>query len=332
MKFLDYYRVLGVTKTTSSGDIKKAYRKLARRYHPDVNPSDQAAEKHFKEVNEAHEVLGDPEKRRRYDALGANWQHYDQIRGAGSHSSGVRSQPFGFPGGGTSVNWNIQGEGRSGNIGNMFGGVPFSDFFQTFSSGASPRNKHGRGRVNNPTKAHVLDLSLEHAFSGCLRRLSILLGGRTRSIEVRIPAGVTNGSRVRVPTPSRPGQRGSRPSDIFLRISISPHARFTLDGRDLRVDHTVPLTTAVLGGDIDLLTLRGKYLRLKLPEGTQPGQVFRLKGKGMPSLVADGRKGDLFVTIKVSIPKRSTGKVREHYESLAALEVENIQKKPRENS
>jgi len=329
MKFLDYYRVLGVTKTTSSGDIKKAYRKLARRYHPDVNPNDNAAEKHFKEINEAHEVLGDPEKRRRYDALGANWQHYDQIRGASSHDSGVRSQPFGFPAGGTRVNWNIQAERPNGN---MFGGAPFSDFFQTFFSGASPGNKQGRGSVNNPTKAHVLDLSLEHAFLGCSRRLSITLGGRTRSIEVRIPAGVTNGSRVRVPTPSRPEQRGFRPDDIFLRISISPHARFTLDGRDLRVDHTVSLTTAVLGGDIKFLTLRGKYLRLKIPEGTQPGQVFRLKEKGMPSLVADGRKGDLFVTIKVSIPKCSTGKVREHYESLAALEVDNIPKKPMKNS
>ncbi len=329
MEFLDYYRVLGVTKSTSPGDIKKAYRKLARRHHPDVNPGDQSAEKHFKEINEAHEVLGDPEKRRRYDALGANWQHYDQMRGAGSQPSGFHSQPSGFSGGGTTVNWNIQGERSGGDIGDIFQGAPFSDFFQTFFSGGRPENKHARGQVHNQARTHVLDLSLEHAFSGCARRLSINLGGDTRSIEVRIPAGVTNGSRVRVPAPRRPEKRKSQQGDIFLRVSISPHSRFTLDGRDLRVEHAIPITTAVLGGDVELMTLGGKNLRLKIPEGTQPGQVFRLKGKGMPTLVAHGDKGDLFVTVKVSIPKRLTGKLREHYESLAALEAKNSRKKGR---
>jgi len=331
MEFLDYYQVLGVTKTTSSGDIKKAYRKLARQHHPDVNPGNQASEKRFKEVNEAHEVLGDPEKRKRYDALGKNWQHYDRIRGAGSQRSGFRSQPFGFPSDNTREQWNVQGAGAGGNINDMFGNASFSDFFQTFFSGASPGNKDGRRHVNHSPESHVLSLSLEHAFTGCSRRLSIRLGGRTKSIEVRIPAGVTNGSRVRVPTPSQSGQRGSKPGHIFLRISITPHARFTLDGRDLRLHQTVPLTTAVLGGEIKLLALDGKYLRLLIPEGTQPGQVLRLKGKGMPSLVADGEKGDLFVTVKVVIPKRSSGKVREHYESLADLESKESQNKAREN-
>ena len=332
MEFLDYYRVLGVTRTTSSGEIKKAYRKLARRYHPDVNPGDQTAEKRFKEVNEAHEVLGDSEKRRKYDALGANWQNPDKARRAGSQASGFGYQPFGFPPGATSAQWSTQGGAPTGNVSDLFDGATFSDFFQTFFSGTSAANKHGRGRGKNPAKAPVLDLSLEHAFSGCLKRLSINLGGRTKNVEVRIPAGVTNGSRVRVATPKQIGQQMAQADDIFLRVSISAHARFTLHGRDLRVDHTVPVTTAVLGGEIKVLMLDGNHLRLRIPEGTQPGQVFRLKGKGMPSLAGHEKKGDLFVTVKVSIPKGSTGKAKEHYESLAALESKTRKKRTKEAS
>jgi DnaJ-class molecular chaperone len=323
MEFKDYYATLGVPKTASEKEIKQAFRKLARKYHPDVNPGDKAAEARFKEVNEANEVLGDPEKRKKYDELGANWKMYEQAQARGGPGAG---SPFGgqwtyAPGGG--------GGGfrpmTEDEVADMFGGddSPFSDFFRTFFGGAAAGGGERRGRSRTPRNEpgrdveHEIELDLEDALRGTVQRLGIQHDGHHRTVEVRIPAGVTDGSRVRV---SGEGQRGSgsAPSgDLYLRVRLRPHARFDRKGRDLYTRVRVPVTTAVLGGEVDIDTLAGKPLRLKIPPTTQNGQVFRLRGHGLPTTRKDEAGGDLYATVDVTLPQSLTDEERRHYEALA---------------
>src|SRR5213595_3225596 len=232
MDFKDYYSTLGVAKTASEKEIKQAYRKLARKHHPDVNPGDKAAESRFKEINEAYEVLGDPAKRKKYDELGANWRMYEQA-GAGQDAGG------GFPGGGA---WNVHfgGQGSQGGQGgfrtmtedemrDMFGDAdPFSDFFHTFFGGArseaGSRARGGRTRARQGRDVEQeIELGLEDAYHGTMRRLSIKHDGHARTVDVRIPAGVGEGSRVRVAGEGEPGSGGAQSGDLYLRIHISPH-------------------------------------------------------------------------------------------------------------
>lgn len=301
MEFKDYYEVLGVARDAKPEAVKAAYRKLARKWHPDVNPGDAAAEKRFKEINEAHEVLANPETRRKYDALGADWRRIEQRQAAGGNP--FAGNPFGFG--------DFQGGFRT--TGNPSG---FSDFFEQFFGGAhGPRTGGRRSRARDVES--VLELSLEHAFHGTTRRLSIDHGGRTRSVDVRIPAGVTDGASVRVPGEGEPGAAGAAAGNLLLRIRIAPHPRFTLRGRDLHVTVAVPVTTAVLGGEVDVNTLDGATVRLKVPAGTQPGQALRLRGRGLPA--AGGKAGDLLAAVQVAVPKHLTPAARSHYEALAAL-------------
>ena len=329
MEFRDYYKVLSVSKSATADEIKKAFRKLARTHHPDVNPGDQSAEKQFKEINEAHEVLGDPDKRRKYDELGANWQQYERAQTAGaSPFSGGGPFGFGEPGGGP---WHVNVGGGPGGfhtmseneVQDMFGKNPFSNFFQTFFSGGDGPGFAGRRRpaprrMRGRDVEHRLDLSLEQAFHGVTQRLSLKTGGRAHTVEVRIPAGVTDGSRVRVAGEGEPGT-GASTGDLYLRVRLRPHARFERRKRDLYVTAAVPVTSAVLGGHVEVPTLDGKSLRLRVPEQTQPGQVFRLKGKGMPSVRGSGR-GDLYATFQITLPGKLSAETRKHYEALAALE------------
>ena len=329
MEFRDYYKVLGVSKNAPADEIKKAFRKAARKHHPDVNPGDHSAEKRFKELNEAHEVLGDPDKRRKYDELGANWRQYEQVPAAGANPFGGGG-PFGFGGPGDGQ-WRVNVAGSPGGVHtmsqdevqDMFGENPFSDFFQTFFGGGEGAGVGGRPRRAPRRTAgrdveHRLDLSLEQAFHGVTQRLSLKSGGRARTVDVRIPAGVTDGSRVRVTGEGEPGS-GASAGDLYLRVRLKPHERFERKKRDLHVTTAVPVTTAVLGGHVDVPTLDGKSLRLKVPERTQPGQVFRLKGKGMPSVRRSGR-GDLYATVQISLPGKLSAETRKHYQALAALE------------
>jgi DnaJ-class molecular chaperone len=320
MEFKDYYATLGVPKTASEKEIKQAFRKLARKYHPDVNPGDKAAEARFKEVNEANEVLADPEKRKKYDELGANWKMYEQAQARGGAGAG---SPFGgqwtyAPGGG---GFRPMSEDE---VAEMFGGdeSPFSDFFRTFFGGAAPGSGQRRARApqREPGRdvEHEIELDLEDALRGTVQRLGIQHDGHHRTVEVRIPAGVTEGSRVRV---SGEGERGSgsAPSgDLYLRVRLRPHARFDRKGRDLYTKVRVPVTTAVLGGEVDVDTLAGKSLRLKIPPTTQNGQVFRLRGHGLPTTKADAAGGDLYATVDVALPQSLTDEERTHYEALAA--------------
>jgi DnaJ-class molecular chaperone len=337
MDFKDYYSTLGVAKTATEKEIKQAYRKLARKHHPDVNPGDKSAESRFKDLSEAYEVLGDPAKRKKYDELGANWRMYEQAgTGAGAGA------PYGSPGpqGGA---WNAGGGGPGGggfrtmteeDMREMFGDAdPFSDFFHTFFGGAAAggagddaggrRSRgaaRGRGaRAGRDVESEV-ELGLEDAFRGTTRRLSMTHDGQAKTVDVRIPAGVGDGSRVRIPGEGEQGAGGGKPGDLYLRVRLSPHPQFERKGRDLHTRVPVPLTTAVLGGEADVPTLSGKSLRLKIPPSTQNAQVFRLKGHGMPAVGKTDQAGDLYATVDVQLPRDLTSEQRGHFEALQKLE------------
>ena len=328
MEFKDYYQALGVKKTAAADEIKKAFRKLARKFHPDVNPGDRSAEARFKGINEAYEVLGDPEKRRKYDELGANWRMYEKAQSAGQSPFGA-GWPFGGGGPQDDVRWNVNVGGgphvmSEDEVREMFGEDPFSDFFKTFFSGGGgdfrAHHTHARRKRKGRNIEQTIELSLEQAFAGVTERLALKTGGRARTVEVRIPAGVTDGSRVRVVGEGAHGTAGGPPGDLYLRVRMKTHPVFELKGRDLHIRASVPVTTAVLGGEIEVPTLDGKSLRLKIPATTQQGQVFRLKGQGLPGLRRAAR-GDMYAAIQVALPERLSKEARSHYEAIAALDI-----------
>jgi len=329
MEFKDYYATLGVPKTASEKEIKQAFRKLARKLHPDVNPGDKAAEARFKEINEANEVLGDAGKRRKYDELGANWRMYEQQAAQGGAN----------PSGGGQWPGNMGGaRGQGGGFRTMtqeemeelFGDAnPFSDFFTTFfgaelggeaTAGARPGRAGTRAR-QRPGRdiEHELELSLDDAYHGTTRRLSLKHDGHARTVDVRIPAGVGDGSRVRVAGEGEPGVGGGSGGDLYLRVRLATHPLFERKGRDLYVKVPVPVTTAVLGGEAEVETLSGRPARLKIPPLTQNGQVFRLKGYGMPAVGKPDEKGDLYGRVEVQVPAQLSPEEREHYQALEKL-------------
>jgi DnaJ-class molecular chaperone len=318
MEFKDYYATLGVAKTASDKEIKQAFRKLARKYHPDVNPGDAAAEARFKDINEANEVLGDPEKRKKYDELGANWKLYEQAQARGGADSPFGGQWSYAPGGGGFRPMTEE------EVSEMFGGgeSPFSDFFRTFFGGAGPAGgRRGRARGTRTERGrdveHEIELDLEDALQGTVQRLGIQHDGHHRTVEVRIPAGVSDGSRVRVAGEGTRGSGSGASGDLYLRVRLRPHPRFERRGRDLYTRVRVPVTTAVLGGEVDVETLAGRSLRLKVPATTQNGQVFRLRGHGLPTTKADTVGGDLYATVEVALPQSLSDEERRHYEALA---------------
>jgi DnaJ-class molecular chaperone len=325
MEFKDYYAALGVAKSASDKEIKQAFRKLARKHHPDVNPGDKAAEAKFKEINEAYEVLGDSDKRKKYDELGANWRMYEQAQAAGG------ADPF-------RGQWNVNfGGGAQGGyrtmtpeeMQEMFGDQnPFSDFFNSFFGGGGFAEGPGPRRGARGARArqrqgrdieHEIDLSLEDAYQGSTRRLSLKHDGHSRTVDVRIPAGVGDGSRVRVAGEGEQGVGGAPSGDLYLRVRLAPHAVFERKGRDVYVRVPVSVTTAVLGGEVEVATLAGKTVRLRIPPTTQNGQVFRLKGYGMPAIGKPEEKGDAYARVEVQLPTQLSAEEREHYEALARL-------------
>ena len=324
MEFKDYYATLGVAKTATEKEIEQAYRKLARKFHPDVNPGDKTSEARFKSINEAYEVLGDPEKRRKYDELGANWRQYEQVQQQG--------QPGPFGDGA----WTVNAGGGEGGFRSMseeemhrlFGDQnPFSDFFQTFFGGAAPETAGRSGRQGRGARTRRgrdveqdLELTLDDAFHGATRRFAIKHEGHTRSVDVRIPAGVSDGSRVRVTGEGEHGAGGASAGDLYLRVHLLPHPRFERRGRDLHVRVQVPVTTAVLGGEAEVPSIDGKHLRLKVPSATQNGQVLRLKGHGMPAVGRQEDRGDLYATVEVRLPRSLTAEQTRLYDALKRLE------------
>ncbi|MCR4426330.1 MAG: J domain-containing protein [Firmicutes bacterium] len=305
MEFRDYYKILGVRKDASEKEIKAAYRKLARKYHPDVNPGDRAAEERFKEISEAYQVLSDPEKRSRYDNLGANWQHYQKA--------------------GPDTSW--FGPRRPGQTGYRratftFGDLSdadFSDFFRQFFGdfGGLGDSEVFRTRPAQTRDAeHELEISLDEAYLGGERSLEITdpSDGSTRRIVVTIPAGIRPGATLRVAGEGPMGSRGR--GDLYLRIAVRPHPRFELSGDNIRTEVRVPLTRAVLGGEVQVPTPGGGRVAVTIPPETQNGQVLRLRGQGMPVLKS-GRRGDLLVRVTVEMPKNLTDQERDLFRQLA---------------
>jgi DnaJ-class molecular chaperone len=328
MEFKDYYATLGVPKTATDKEIKQAYRKLARKLHPDVNPGDKSAESRFKEINEAHEVIGDPEKRKKYDELGANWRLYEQAEAAGHGSPFGAGSPFGG-----NVRYGTGGPGgyrtmTQEEMNEMFGeGGAFSDFFNMFFGGTARDQQQQRRSARGRTRARQgedvereIELTLDEAFSGTTRRLAIKDGGHARTVDVRIPAGVKEGSRVRVPGEGERGAGGGSAGDLYLRVHLAAHAQFERKGQDLHTRVAVPLTTAVLGGEVNVPTLTGRPLRLKIPPTTQASQVFRLKGQGMPAIGKPDQRGDLYAAVDVQLPRELSAEQRKHFEELRKLE------------
>ena len=327
MDYKDYYKTLGVSKSAEQSEIKKAYRKLARKYHPDMNPNDKASEDKFKEVNEAYEVLSDPEKREKYDRFGAQWQQYSGKGGRpedfdwSQWSSGQPGQP-GQPG--QAYSRTISPEEMEQMFGGSFGG--FSDFFETLFGGGMGRSSGGRsagfGTRERPVRTQrgrnseqSLQISLEEAFHGTTYSLQWQDGKR---IEAKIPPGVRTGSRIRLEGQGEAGMGGGQAGDLFLKIEVLPHPIFQREGDDLKVNVSSDLYTAILGGKVTVPTLE-RPVELTIPAGTANGKTFRLRGLGMPNLRKPEQRGNLFATLQVQLPGKLSDEERELFEKLREL-------------
>ncbi len=316
MEYKDYYKILGVDRNAEEKEIKKAYRKLARQYHPDVNPGDKTAEERFKDINEAHEVLSDPEKRQKYDRLGSSWQQWQRT---GRDPSGFDwSQWFsGAQPGGVRVEYRDLGD-----LEDLFGGAGFSDFFQNIFGGmGAPRTGWTETRQARPRRGQdytqPVEITLEEAFGGTPR--TIQKDGRR--LEVKIPPGVRTGSKVRVAGEGSPGISGGASGDLYLEVKVLPHPTFERDGDDLRCEVPVNLYTAVLGGEVKVPTLSGDVM-LNIPPETQGGQTFRLRGKGMPNLRNPQKRGDLYASLRIQAPQELSQREKELFRELAGLRQE----------
>jgi curved DNA-binding protein len=309
MEIKDYYQTLGVSKNASQADIKSAYRKLARKYHPDVNPGDPAAEERFKEINEAHEVLSDEEKRKKYDRFGSSWQQYERAGGSPEDfdwSQWASARPS--PGGAGTYTRTVSPEEFEQIFGSQEG-VGFSDFFETLFGGM--RASRGAGfdsRAYQPRPRQGRDIeypiqvTLYEAFHGVTRSLQFDDG---RVIEAKIPPGVRTGSRVRLRGLAEPGSYGGEAGDLYLKVEVLPDNNYHREGDDLKIDLPVDLFTLLLGGSVDCSSI-DKTVKLKIPQGTANGKVFRLRGLGMPKLRDPDERGDLYATVEARLPPNLT--------------------------
>jgi curved DNA-binding protein len=313
-EFKDYYATLGVARGASADEIKKAFRKLARLYHPDTAKDKKTAEAKFKEINEANEVLSDPDKRKKYDTLGAGWQDagaYQPPPGAGGHE-----QEF------------------------HFGGTGFSDFFEQYFSGGSrygfpqgfdeagPKGSAGRGRAR---RGHDIEgdilVTLEEAMHGTQRPISLQTVNRqtgavqTHSFEVRIPPGATDGRRIRVPGQGEPGQNGGEAGDLYLRVRHAAHPEFTTEEADMHHELNLAPWEAVLGAEVIVPTLDGS-IKLRIPAGSENGQSLRVRGRGLPK-GKTGERGDLFVKLQILLPTQLDDAERALWEQLRSASTFN---------
>lgn len=295
MDFIDYYKVLGVEKSASDEDIKKAYRKLARKYHPDVNPNDAEAHKKFQQINEANEVLSDPDKRKKYDKYGKDWQHgeaYEQAR---------RQQQQSYNTGG-------------GNFGGGFSGADFesggfSDFFQSMFGGG-----RSRARYRGDDLTTTITLTLSDTFKTEKRTLSI----NGKNIRITIPAGIEHGQQIKLKGHGDPGANGGPAGDLYITFNIVNNTPFSKMGNDLYITKEIDLYTAILGGEIFVDTIDGK-LKVKVKPETQNNTKIRLKGKGAPIYKKEGNFGDLYVTYVVKLPQNLSEKQKQLFTELSKL-------------
>ncbi|MCE2458825.1 MAG: DnaJ domain-containing protein [Dehalococcoidia bacterium] len=280
----DYYSVLGVDRGVEQNDIRRAFRRLARKYHPDLNKDDSDAEAKFKEVNEAYEVLSDPDSRRKYDVHGDQWKHADEIEA----QRRAASSAYGFRGGAY--------RGRPSSESDLFTGL--EDILGDV--GRFRGSRHGAGTIRSETSVTV---SLEEAYAGTTINANYTVRGRNRRFEVSIPPGVDNGSTVRV-TP----EQGT---EMLFRVSVSPNGQFRREGTSLYTDVDVPFEQCILGGEAQIQTLNGRTIWVRIPANSQNGQNIRLRGQGMPRLGSPDTRGDLYVTVRPQMPRSLTDEQRE---------------------
>lgn len=327
MDYKDYYNILGVERSASQDEIKKKYRKLAAKYHPDRNPDDPSAEEKFKELGEAYEVLKDPEKRKLYDKVGKDWKRYQQTGGDahdfnwGQYSGAGRQYR-------TNVNFeDIFGKGQGGAGGGA--GNSFSSFFETIFGGGDPfagarqqqqqqrrTSAGGQAAEMRQTRDQEADIiiSLKEAYEGVTKQLRI----DGELVKVKIPAGIKSGKKLKLKGKgAKPQYRGGQRGNLYLRIHIKEDEGYQLKGKDIYYNHPVDLYTAVLGGETYIPTLSGK-IKLNIPEGTSGGKLFRLKELGMPE-INNGKKGDFYVKINVSVPENLSDKEKELFRKLAEI-------------
>jgi len=316
VEFKDYYKVLGVARDASEADIKTAFRKLARQFHPDVAKDKKRAEEKFKEINEANEVLSDPVKRKKYDQLGADWENPNA--GYGARRGGAST------GGGQEFN---------------FGGTGFSDFFEQYFSGGSrygfPQSGQGppgaRDRKGNDVEGDIL-VTLEEVMNGDVRPISLQMTHprtgktETHSFQVRIPAGVTSGKRIRVPGQGEPGSGGAPAGDLYLRVRHAAHPDFHTDGSDLFYDLDLAPWEAVLGTQLTVPTLDGQ-IKLRIPAGSENGQQLRVRGRGLPK-GKSGERGDFHAILTIHLPTQLTPEEHELWEKLRAVSPFNPRTTP----
>ncbi len=306
-KYKDYYQTLGVAANASQDEVRKAFRKLAREHHPDVAKDKQAAEAKFREINEAYEVLGEPEKRKRYDTLGANWEQ--EASRPGGARGGAAGRGVGDP---------------------SFGGTGFSDFFEQFFAGRAAKGFAGGDPANpfsqfgSQAEARGADIeadllvTLDEALHGARKKITLRTDGSadTDTYSVAIPKGVKEGQRIRLAGKGRTGSRKGLEGDLFLRVRLARHPDFRVENETLVHDLELPVWRAVLGGEVLVPTLDGAA-RLKIPPGTQQGQKFRMKARGLPD--GAGGRGDFFVHAVVTLPRELSAEAREHWEAIARL-------------
>jgi len=321
----DYYQILGVSRNASEKEIKQAYRRLARKYHPDINPSDKSAEAKFKEINGAYEVLSDPEKRKKYDQFGEQWEYADQ---------------FAKSGGQERVRWDFGRGGTAFEYGDLSG---FGDIFSSLFGDSGMGSRMRRGARRGQDIESPIQVTLEEAYRGSTRLMQLQTeepctacagtgrvgnrvcticngaGGKVipKRLEVKIPAGVRDGSRIRIAGEGGSGRAGGNKGDLYLVAKVLPHKLFERKGDDLYTEVSVPLATAMLGGEVSLPTLNGN-LSLKIPPETQNGKVFRMAGKGMPQL-GNNKYGNMFAKVKVVLPTNLTEEEKKLFERLRSL-------------
>ncbi len=321
----DYYQILGVNRNASEKEIKQAYRRLARKHHPDLNPGDKSAEARFKEMNAAYQVLSDPEKRKKYDQFGDQWEYADQFAKAGGQQ-GVR--------------WDTGRGGTTFEYGDMSG---LGDIFSSLFGDAGMASRARRGAQRGQDVESPVEISLEEAYHGSRRviqlqttdpctacggtgrvgnRVCTMCGGTggkviPRRLEVKIPPGVKDGSRIRMAGEGASGRAGGRKGDLYLVVRVLPHKIFERKGDDIYGEVSVPLATAVLGGEVRVPTLDGN-LSLKIPPETQNGKLFRLVGKGMPRL-GSANHGNMFAKVSVVLPTNLTEEERRLFERLRSF-------------
>ena len=304
MEFIDYYKILGVEKNASTEDIKKAYRTLARKHHPDLNPNDTSAKQRFQQINEANEVLSDPEKRKKYDAYGKDWKHAEEFEKARASQGARRSQPFGESG---------------GTYYTSEGGEDFSEFFASmfgdrFSGGSGFSSGMGQTKFRGQDYNAEMHLALADVYY--THEQTVTVNGKT--LKITVPAGIDNGQKLKLQGQGGASVNGGPNGDLFITFVVENDSTFKRSGSDLHTTTEIDLYTAVLGGEITLQTLNGK-VKLKVKPETQNGTEVKLKGMGMPVYKKEGAFGDLYVKYSVKTPTNLTQKEKELFEELSKL-------------